>query len=167
MIEVEITEEMIRTAEVKAAEMGKLKKSITDGEGNIAGFLGEEIANGILGGTIENTKDYDIVHDGLRYDVKTKRCTSPPKPWYECSVAAFNVVQKCDRYVFVRIQQNKETKKFEQAWVLGWFDKDKYFLFANKLKKGQRDGDNWFKVKADCYNFPIEALNSIEVLEDS
>ena len=30
------------------------------------------------------------------------------------------------------------------------------------LKKGQRDGDNWFKVKADCYNIPISKLENLK-----
>ena len=50
--------------------------------------FGEEVANQIICGTITNTYDYDIVDDcDIRYDVKTKRCTSEPKDKYECSVA--------------------------------------------------------------------------------
>ena len=48
MIEVEITEKMKQRAWRKAREMGKLKNSITKGDGNIAGFLGEEGANQII-----------------------------------------------------------------------------------------------------------------------
>ncbi len=163
MIEVEITEQMKKRAWRKAREMGKLKNSITKGQGNIAGFLGEEVANSILDGTIDNTKDYDIVCDELTYDVKTKRCTSEPKPDYDCSVAAYNTVQKCDRYIFVRVEW--KNNRWGRAWVLGWCDKEEYFSSAKKLFKGQRDGSNWFKVKSNCYNMSIEDLNKMEELD--
>ena len=159
MLQVEITHEMKVRAYRKALEMGEIRNSITKGEGNIAGFLGEEIANAILGGTIENTKDYDLIHEGLRYDVKTKRCTSKPKSHYECSIAAYNTRQKCDRYLFVRIEWIKG--KVKRAWILGWMDKNEYFTRAKKLTKGEVDPSNNFIVKADCYNLAIEELNDI------
>ena len=44
MNEVEITLDMIDKARAKSAEMGVLKNSIIRGSGNIAGFVGEQIA---------------------------------------------------------------------------------------------------------------------------
>ena len=160
MIEIEITQKMKERAWRKAREMGKINNSITKGDGNIAGFLGEEIANELIKGDINNTYDYDIIKDGITYDVKTKRCTSKPKPYYECSVAAFNTKQKCDYYVFVRIENIKG--KWNRAWVLGMFDKEQYFQKARFLKKGQTDGDNYFRVKANCYNMRIDKLQQME-----
>ena len=159
LIEVEITEQMKRRAWRKAREMGRLKKSITKGDGNIAGFLGEEVANAIIEGDITNTYDYDIVKNNIKYDVNTKRCTSEPKDHYECSVAAFNTKQQCDYYVFVRIEYIKG--RWGRAWILGSYPKDKYFKKARFLKKGKRDGDNSFKVKADCYNMSIKDLKPV------
>lgn len=144
----------------KSREMGEINNSITKGDGNIAGFLGEEVANFLIKGEVTNTYDYDIIKDGRKYDVKTKRCTSQPKNYYECSVAAFNTKQKCDEYVFVRIENLKG--KWGRAWVLGYYPKDKYFEDAKFLKKGQRDGDNGFLVKANCYNMSIKDLNKYE-----
>lgn len=150
---------MVRIAWAKSRDMGKLKKSITEGDGNIAGFIGEQVANLVIGGKIENSKDFDIVGpDGLTYDVKTKRCTSEPLPHYECSVAAFNVIQKCDRYAFVRVEHIDG--KYTRAWYLGSINKVKYFEIARKLYKGQKDGTNWFTVKSDCYNLKIEDLEN-------
>jgi len=164
MIEVEITQKMKEQAWRKAREMGELKNSITAGDGNICGFVGEFCAQALMGGIIENTRDYDLVIDGLKYDVKTKRCTSEPQPHYDCSVAAYNTVQKCDRYVFVRIEQDKKTKRWGRAWVLGWYDKEEYYEYARFLQKGQKDGDNWFTVKADCFNIAIEDLFDVREL---
>lgn len=167
MIEVEITEEMKRRAWRKAREMGELNNSITKGDGNIAGFLGEEVANYVLGGAISNTYEYDIITqedlgDRVYYetwDVKTKRCTSPPKGHYDCSVAAFNTKQDCDNYVFVRVEN--KNGRWGRAWVLGWYGKKQYFKDARFLKKGQIDPDNNFKVKADCYNIQIKELKEL------
>ena len=80
MIQVEITEEMKKRAWAKSREMGVIKNSIMKGDGNIAGFIGEEVANVVIEGNISNTYDYDIVDkNDIKYDVKTKRCTSEPK----------------------------------------------------------------------------------------
>ena len=160
MIEVKITDDMKKRAWAKSREMGKLYNSITKGDGNIAGFLGEEVANSLIKGEINNTYDYDIVKGKTRYDVKTKRCTSEPKPYYDCSVAAFNTKQRCDRYVFVRIEN--VNGRWGRAWVLGSYDKDQYFKDARFLKKGKIDGNNGFKVKADCYNLPIKELKGVK-----
>ena len=160
MIEVTITDDMKKRAWAKSREMGEINNSITRGDGNIAGFLGEEVANLLIKGDINNTYDYDIIKDKMRYDVKTKRCTSEPKPYYDCSVAAFNTKQKCDHYVSVRIENVKG--KWGRAWVLGSYEKEKYFKDARFLKKGKIDGNNGFKVKADCYNLPIRDLKGVQ-----
>ena len=159
MIEIKITEEMKKRAWSKARSMGEINNSITKGGGNIAGFLGEEVANKIIKGDINNTYDYDIIKNGVTYDVKTKRCTSEPKEYYECSVAAFNTKQKCDHYVFVRIENIKG--RWGRAWILGCYEKNAYFEDARFLKKGQIDGNNKFKVKADCYNIAIKNLKEV------
>ena len=53
MIEIEITDDMLSSATRKAEEMGKLNNSILKGKGNIAGFLGEQVALKVLGGVDE------------------------------------------------------------------------------------------------------------------
>lgn len=160
MIEVQITDEMKKQAWAKARALGKLNNSITRGGGNIAGMLGELVANSIIGGEITNTYEYDIVYNTkskqLTYDVKTKRCTSEPKPHYECSIAAYNTKQQCDRYAFVRIENING--KWGRAWLLGWLPKEDYFEKAVKLNRGDRDPSNGFLVKADCYNVAIQDL---------
>ena len=160
MIEIQITEQMKQRAWHKARQMGQLNNSITKGDGNIAGFLGEEVANNVIKGNINNTYDYDIIKNGVKYDVKTKRCTSEPKPHYECSVAAYNTKQECDYYVFVRLEN--VGGKWTRAWVLGHYEKKKYFKVARFLERGQKDGSNAFRVKADCYNMEIKKLKSLE-----
>jgi hypothetical protein len=151
ILKVIITKEMIERATKKAEEMGKLKNSITSGEGSVHGFIGEEIAAFVVGAKEENTYDYDIVKQGRKIDVKTKRVTSEPQGHYNCSVADFNTKQKCDYYLFMRVMDD-----LSMAYVLGFCPKDEFYQKAHFLKKG--DIDDGFVVKADCYNMKVEDL---------
>jgi hypothetical protein len=156
MIEIDITNDMLENAYDRANDIGHLNNSITSGQGNLAGIIGEDIVKDYIGGKIDNTYDYDVVKEDILYDVKTKRCTSKPRDYYECSVAAFNTKQKCHKYIFVRVLYTND--EYSKAWILGEYDKEQYFKDAKFLKKGQIDGDNGFRVKADCYNIPISKL---------
>ena len=153
MKEVLITNDILKMAKNKAKEMGTLKNSITSGEGNLAGFIGEFLVAEELGAIVSNTYDYDLTLDGEKIDVKTKRTNYPPKGHYECSIAAFNIKQKCDRYYFVRVKND-----LSKAWLLGSYKKEDYFRDANFHKKGEKDPSNNFTFKADCYNLSISSL---------
>lgn len=160
MIEVTLTPVMVEKAKKKAEELGRLRNSITKGQGNLAGFIGEYVAEKVMGGKIVNTRDYDIIlPDGSKADVKTKRCASEPKPWFECSIADFNTTQKCDKYIFVRVM-----KDLSKAWVLGEMGKEEYYEQSTFLEKGQFDPSNNWTCKADCYNVRIDALNEVATI---
>ena len=156
MQEIDVTPDMVANAMKKAKEMGRLNNSITRGQGNIAGFIGEEVARHVLGGEENNTYDYDLItKKGLRVDVKTKRTSVKPKDYYECSVAALNTKQNCDYYAFVRVHNDMHT-----AWFLGVYPKEEYYKDATFLKKGEVDPSNNFTVKSNCYNLPISSLQA-------
>jgi len=152
--QVELTSKLINKAKAKAKELGKLRNSITNGKGNLVGFIGEEVALSCLGGELANTYDYDLVlKDGTKVDVKTKSTTVAPLPYYDCSVAAYNTKQKCDAYAFVRVK-----KDLTKAWYLGILPKNTYFETAERFNKGDIDPANGFVIKADCYNVKISEL---------
>ena len=157
---INITQENIIEAKKLSEEMGKLNNSITKGKGNIHGFLGEIITANFLNVTTFNTYDYDIVFNDIKIDVKTKRVNTPPRNYYECSIADLNTKQKCDVYVFTRIL-NDMTK----GWLLGYINKKDYFEKATFLKKGSIDPSNNWKVLTDCYNLPINKLEDIDNLK--
>jgi hypothetical protein len=159
MIKITPTKKQISLAKKKSKEMGILKNSITNGEGNVYGFLGEILVADAIDGRIKNTYDFDIIKNEITVDVKTKKCTSEPKESYYCSVAAYNIKQKCDVYVFVRIMED-----FSVAWILGGITKDKFYKHASFNKKGTIDESSSFKwkFKADCYNLPISKLKEIK-----
>ena len=154
MIEVAVSAAMLVEARDKAAEMGRLYNSIIRGAGNIAGFIGEAIAQQVLGGKLNNTYDYDLVlPDGKTIDVKTKQTSVKPLVTYECSIAALNTTQECDYYAFVRVKND-----FTVGWYLGVYDKKQYMEDAVFMKKGTVDPSNGYTVKSDCYNLKISEL---------
>lgn len=158
MIEVLITDEMLNIANERAEKLGQIKNSITRGEGNVAGFLGELVAIEIMGGERKDTRDYDILFDNnLKADVKTKRCTSPPKDHYDCSISDYNTTQKCDCYIFVRV-----LKDYKKAWLLGWYPKEEYYSEASFIQQGQLDRSNNWRAKCDCWNMPISSLKTVD-----
>jgi hypothetical protein len=157
-IEVEISKEMLEEANRKAKKLGELKNSITRGEGNVAGFLGEMVAQKVIGGQIIGTKDYDILtDDGVKWDVKTKRCAAPPQPHFECSVTNYNTMQKCDRYIFVRV-----LKDYSKGYVCGELPHDEYYKKAVFIEQGQFDPRNKWRALCDCWNVPMTDLNPIK-----
>tara|TARA_R110000787_G_C13131186_1_gene416111 strand:- start:44 stop:520 length:477 start_codon:yes stop_codon:yes gene_type:complete len=154
MIEVKITETHLESAKTLAENLGQLKNSITGGDGNLAGFIGEVVVSEITGSSHSNTYDYDLIlPSGKTVDVKTKRTNYAPRENYDCSVAAFNTKQKCDYYAFVRVKNDLSV-----AWILGFYEKSLYFQDAKLHKRGDYDPDNRFTFKADCYNIKISNL---------
>lgn len=161
--EVEITEDIIIAAWKKGVEMGKLNRSILRGGGNLAGFIGEFVAADFYGAKVENTFEYDLVlPNGDTIDVKSKQTSVKPLEHYDCSIASSKTSkrQSCDYYVFVRVLND-----FSKAWVLGWKSNEDYFNEARFLKKGTKDGDNKFTVRADCYNLEIKDLNQDKTIK--
>lgn len=158
MIEITPTEAQRKEARLTAGNTTGLQGSITRGGGSPAGTLGEILVRDMMDYRQINTKDYDLYTDqGTRIDVKTKRCTSAPKEYYECSIAAHGTRQECDEYVFVRVLNN-----LTRAWILGSISKDEYFEKAVRHKKGEVDESNNFTFKADCYNLQISELWPIQ-----
>ena len=154
MIEVVVTGNMLVTARDKAAEMGRLRNSITRGQGNIAGFIGEAIAQQVMGGELANTYEYDLVlSNGKTVDVKTKQTSVKPLDTYECSIAGLNTTQECDFYAFVRVKNDLSV-----GWFLGVYDKQQYMLDSVFMEKGTIDTSNGYTVKSDCYNLQINQL---------
>ena len=152
MIQVDIKPEWVKSAKAKAAELGTINRSFTKGDGNVAGFLGEYIVADYLKAEITNTHDYDLIKNGVKIDVKTKRCTTPPSEHYECSISTY-YKQRCDFYVFVRVM-----KDWSKGWILGIIRPKKYFDTATFYKKGTTDYSNGMTFKADSWNLEISKL---------
>jgi len=154
MIETPIPDGWRLTAEWMADDMGELNNSIRRGEGNMYGFLGELLFIDLTGAYHNNTYDWDVeLADGSTVDVKTKCVTSPPKDYYDCSVASIGVNQDCDYYAFVRVH-----KDMTVGWYLGAMTKQEFLTSARFLQAGVPDGDNGWSPTIDCYNVTISDL---------
>ena len=150
--EVDIDGDTVKLAHEKAKKLGVVSRSITKGEGNIVGFIGEHLAQSVYGGELINTFKYDLVlPDGRRIDVKTKRTGYLPKPEYDCSVTDFQIDYDCDGYIFVRVLND-----YQKGWVLGCIDKKAFKDNSTYHKKGDREGG--FVFKHSCYNVKISQL---------
>ena len=154
--EIQINSDYMSRAREKASSVGILQGSITGGMSNVVGAIGEIIVADSIKAEEINTYDYDLVKDGKRIDVKTKRCNTKPRLNYDCSVALHGTKQNCDMYVFVRILCD-----MSKAWILGSISKADFYKKATLYRKGDIDEDNGFVFKADCYNLRIDKLSPI------
>lgn len=156
MIHTKIRIEDIDKARKSAEKLGCLYGSITNGGGNLFGFVGEIIVKRYLKVTnSKSSQDFDLTYHGVTLDVKTKRVTSEPKPEYECSITASNIKQNCDFYFFTRVHEN-----LIDSWLLGFISKRQFMEKARFCIKGEVDSksDRGWTFKADCYNLPISEL---------
>jgi len=162
MIEFEVTDNIFFEALARAEELGKLKRSIRKGEGNIVGFIGEiAVQNFLRGAKKSNTFDYDLLlKNGQTVDVKSKMRAVKPKDYYDCSIADY-YLQKCDWYVFCSILNDKKNPEFyPKGWILGFKSKDGIISEGSRVKKGDFDSDNNFTAHTDGYSIPISKLDT-------
>jgi len=167
MIIIPHTQEMIDRAKVRATQMGAIKNSITKGTGNLAGFLGEEAFCAYTGASIVGGKDYDVVLNNEKVEVKTKRRTVAPKSNYDVSVANTSTHQNPDKYAFISLEFGENIKKsngqkayknLKNVWYLGSKDAKAYFEEATKWNRGDVDKSNDFTTLVDMWNLSISKL---------
>ena len=135
--------------------------SITGGSSNIYGAIGEIMVYDIF-----KTKfpvqhvgdiDYDMLFCGdIRVEVKTKRTTVVPRGDYNCSISDYNPNQRCDLYIFCRVDESLSV-----GYILGYKWKHDFFDIARYNLFGESDGDTGFTYKDNCYNLTINELEPI------
>jgi len=162
MIKVWITPEQIKRAE-ELYDFVELKNSVTKGNGNIYGAIGEVVVADFLRSMGRNvdtnsTKDYDMIVDGFKFDIKTKSTGVVPRENFEVSVLAYNTKQKCDFYAFVSV-----FKDLSRAYILGFIQKNIYYSLARLLKAGVDSGDKnkWVPLH-DNYQLKIYNLTDFK-----
>ena len=151
--------ELLQEANEWSDEVGSLRGSIEDGDGNTAGKYGELLFTELFGGRVADQYDYDVVYNGLTIDVKTKRRTVKAKPNYEASIADWNPDQTCDLYYFMSVRVGDVDEPYRYTDLLGYIPPSEYHNKATFYKKGDKDPSNGFTFSADCYNLPYNQLN--------
>jgi len=165
MIEVPITEP-IRKAAAKLADHKVYSRSMRGKEANIVGAYGEVIVYSYLrdlklSPVFAHKTTHDIEVRDITFDVKTKERTVEPKPYYDCTVPAYNHShQRPNLFVFVSLKSNKKRgpNRFTNAWVLGMISYSDLERKARYWEKGQIDPDNGWKASIDCFNVQISDL---------
>ena len=151
-----ITKSQLERAK-KLFDFKELNNSITKGEGNLAGAVGEIIVKDVYQGSGENTYDYDTIIKDYKIDIKTKKFSDQfhPNSNWNLNVSDYNTKQKCDAYCFVGVNESNTV-----AYVYGFIKKKDFYDKAVFGKKGQIDprGNGKWKFKSDCYNILIKDL---------
>ncbi len=162
MKQIKISEEQIERAK-KLYSFDKLKGSITEGKSNLFGALGEIVVFDLFinkGCKVDfnSTYDYDLIIDGHKIDVKTKKFTSrfTPNNNWTMSISNFNTTQKCNYYFFVGISDD-----LKNAYLYGYIKPVDFYNISTFNKKNQIDpkGNGVWTFKDDCYNLQIGKLN--------
>lgn len=173
IIEVAIDDCMRQRIVVNAAERKVLNpKTLTDGEGNAAGFAGEEIVHAFLPMLTNDTKcfDWDFTFTVERHnvigmmaiDVKSKGNNKhKPELDYDCTVPKYQVAgQQCNVYIFTRINHD-----LTKGWINGWIIKERFQKEARIRKAGESYNNAGRETKDDHLVIPVSALIPIELLK--
>lgn len=163
-IKIDVTEPQLTRAEERF-EFGALKGSITKGDGNLAGALGEIIVLDYMlskGNEVKDisTYDYDLIIDGYRVDVKSKRQKYAPQPNHRCTVSAYNTRQKCDYYFFTQVMYDMNA-----VYLSGYKKKSDFFNQSTFFEKGDTDPSGQksdFVFTYDCYVMNLEDLTKFK-----
>lgn len=141
----------------KLFDFKRLNNSITGGDGNVSGALGEIVVRDVYKGKQANTYDYDVILNGKKVDVKTKRFAgwrTPNKEW-NLNVSDYNAKQKCDYYCFVGVTYDLST-----VYIFGFIKKSNFLNQSVFRRKGEVDpnGDGVWTFRCDCHNIQVKDL---------
>lgn len=160
ILEVPITSEMKQIAEqLRVTNQFENKHSLVKGDALYHGFIGEVIFYTVFPNADRaNTYDYDFMFNGEKVDIKTKSVNSIPRMNFDCSVMDYSLrIQKCEKYVFVRIN-----KELTTGWILGIINKPKFILKAVNNTAGSFDPSNQFRCLKGKYDVKVFDLNSMK-----
>jgi hypothetical protein len=163
------TKEMIQEAHEWSLALGSLNNSITKGAANKAARIAElSLAKHL--GVSKPSDDYnhDILFKQEKIEVKTKRRTVKPKPFYDVSVAKTSDHQKPDRYAFLSLEfetsvgrgTRKKYLRLKNVWYCGDISHQDFWSKAELWEKGRVDKSNNFHTHVDMYNMRISDLEN-------
>ena len=163
MLQLPFDNEMIRAATDWAENLGGIYNSITKGDGNYAGRLGELALAKHLGVEVKDHKDYDLIYNDSKVEVKTKRRATKPKPNYTVNIASTSRHQKPDTYAFLSVEYSDRDSggnysDLLKIWLCGYKSADQFFEEAEFWPKGTPDPP-FFKPHRDMYVMKIEELD--------
>ena len=170
MRELEFDEEMMDTAmEWSKSHVKKFHHNILNGKaqvmGSFAGRLGELALSKYLGTDIADNKDYDMVVDGKKLEVKTKQRAVKPRPDYIVQVAVYSKHQRPDAYAFLSLQYGDRDSggKYvdpQHLWLCGFKTTEDYFSESELWPKGYVDPNMpSYTTRSDMHVLTIDKLD--------
>jgi hypothetical protein len=137
-IEFDVTPEQLARAE-KWFSFKELKDSITNGDGNLAGALGEVVFMDYLSNTgrvadYVGTHGHDLTFGGYTMEIKTKRSNYAPKPNHNATVAVTSRHQNPDVYVFAQCLYD-----YAKLWLCGWMFREDFYEQSIFYEAGEHD----------------------------
>lgn len=158
MIEISITQQQIKRAEI-LYKFKVLNNSITKGEGNLLGAVGEIVVFDFYqkkGREVEHCQhhDFDLMIEGFKVEIKTQETRFKPLHWFTCHVSDYNATQDCDFYCFPFVNESMST-----AWLAGMIKKNDFKERAVFKKEGEIGFKKPFKC--DTWTVRIDELTKI------
>jgi len=140
---------------------------LPDGSGQITGLIAEVgfakslIEHSISFSWVGSKKGpYDFVCDmngtDIKIDVKCKKRTVPPKPFYSSHVTQDQKQYDCNVYVFASLND-------QELDFMGWYPKPHYWRDAKIVMKGDPDGRG-YKERANAAKMDYKDLKSMDAL---
>lgn len=134
-VAINMTSEQIERAS-SLYSFGALKNSVTKGEGNVVGALGEIAVFDYFSQrakvVFDSTRDFDMIINGFKVDVKTSRSKFDPLSSYQVLLFDINTAQKCDFYFFVHYNVTTAV-----AFLLGYLKPSRFYELATFHCKGK------------------------------
>ena len=163
MLQLPFDNKMIREATNWAENLGGIYNSITKGDGNYVGRVGELALAKHLGVEVEDHKDYDLIYNDSKVEVKTKRRATKPKPNYTVNIASTSRHQKPDTYAFLSVEYSDRDSggnysDLLKIWLCGYKSAEQFFEEAEFWPKGTPDPP-FFKAHSDMYVMKIGELD--------
>ena len=163
MRELPFDDKIIREATEWAENLGGIYNSITRGDGNFAGRFGELVLAKHLGVEVEDHKDYDLIYNDSKVEIKTKRRATKPKPNYTVNIASTSRHQKPDTYAFLSVEYSDRDSggnysDLLKIWLCGYKSADQFFEEAEFWPKGTTDPP-FFTAHRDMYVMKIGELD--------
>jgi hypothetical protein len=166
MIELNVNQDDIVLACAEAEKIGALKRSILLGKGNKTGILGELSVVRYFGNDAAvrvSTYDHDILINGIKFDVKTKRRTVVAKSEYNAAIPEYQLKQKCDCYLFASLRIAGGVPV--GITLCGWISKSNFVKKSRLVQAGSRDDSNDWYCSMDCLVLPYRDLLPIDDLK--
>lgn len=159
MIKINITDQQIIEAQ-KLYNFKALNNSITEGESQIYGALGEVMVMDFLRSLNKpvnyiGSYDYDLEINGKKIDVKTIKTDKEPTNDFNANISAFNTRQQTDFYLWCSVAES-----MKYGYIIGYLEKDEFYRLAELKKKGEIDFGSWV-FKSDTYTTKVKNIKKI------